>query len=346
MQQVAQKLHRARVAAIYLVHGTFVGHDALGLLNEFSRAFPRLGQRLQRKIQRGVDRATGDAGNFTAAYAHLLQSGLNLAEADRIRVRLFRWSGQNHHLGRADAAVRLLDELAGLGLGAEQRVLLWGHSHAGNVFALLSNLLGADAKTVEDVFSAAKVYYRWPLIGRIDLPVWQRVQRLLQQGWKPRPALDMVTFGTPIRYGWDGGGYDRLLHFVFHRQTSGVSEYQATFPPALKEILRDPQHDYVQQLGIAGTNIVPNLWCWRAWSADRRLHRLFQGPGLENAAARFRSGRVVSEEGTTLLVDYGSQRGAVTEHLAGHAVYTRTQWLLFHAETVAQQFYGAGAAPQ
>jgi hypothetical protein len=29
----------------------------------------------------------------------------------------------------------------------------------------------------------------------------------------------------------------------------------------------------------------------------------------------------------------------VAQHAAGHAVYTRPQWLLFHAEEVARRFY-------
>lgn len=339
MAQVEATLHEVRVAAVYLVHGTFVGNDALGLLNELARFSPEISRRWQNQVHRQVERVTGDSGNFTAGYAQLLQSSLNGSGGPDIPVRLFPWSSQNHHLGRADAAVRLLDELASLELDAGQRVLLWGHSHAGNVFALMSNLLGADARTLDAFFRASEIYYRWPLPPWIDLPVWDRVRRMLQRGWNPRPALDFVTFGTPVRYGWDSAGYDRLLHFIFHRPAPGLDEDRAPFPPPLQELFRDPQRDYVQQLGIAGTNLVPNLWCWRAWLADRRLHRLFQSGSVESPADRFRSGRIVPEEGTTLLVDYGPQPGPVTEHLAGHAVYTRTPWLLFHAETVASQFY-------
>ena len=31
-----------------------------------------------------------------------------------------------------------------------------------------------------------------------------------------------MTFGTPIRYGWDSGGYARLLHFIHHRPAPGL----------------------------------------------------------------------------------------------------------------------------
>ena len=49
---------------------------------------------------------------------------------------------------------------AGEGAAAEGRVLLWGHSHAGNVLALVSNLLRADAAGVDRFFAAAAPFYR------------------------------------------------------------------------------------------------------------------------------------------------------------------------------------------
>jgi hypothetical protein len=35
--------------------------------------------------------------------------------------------------------------------------------------------------------------------------------------------------------------------------------------------------------------------------------------------------------------------GTVADHHAGHALYTKKQWLLFHAEEVARRFYSAEA---
>ena len=71
-----------------------------------------------------------------------------------VPVRLFHWSSENHHLGRADAAVRLIDEIAALELPRRKRILVWGHSHAGNVFALMSNLLAGDSESIERFFTA------------------------------------------------------------------------------------------------------------------------------------------------------------------------------------------------
>jgi hypothetical protein len=85
---------------------------------------------------------------------------------------------------------------------------------------------------------------------------------------------------------------------------------------------------------------MPSVLAWRAWLADRRLGRLLQAdlePG--GKLKRFQSGTIIPDAGTTLLVDYGTPEGGFAQHLAGHAVYTRTEWLLFHAEEVVRRFY-------
>ena len=74
--------------------------------------------------------------------------------------------------------------------------------------------------------------------------------------------------------------------------------------------------------------------------ADHRLDRLLQGelPDV-GALERFEAGTIVPDAGTTLLVDYGLPDGSISQHHAGHAVYTHKKWLLFHAEEVARRFY-------
>jgi hypothetical protein len=342
MERIGDALRQAGVGVIYLVHGNLVGADAFGLLPELSRVFPSTSGAVRRVIRRIVDRLTGDLGNFTGNYAKLFEASINRSGERAIAVRRFHWSSENNHLGRADGAIRLIDELDCLELEAGSRVMLWGHSHAGNVFALMTNLLGGNREAVEGFFEAARVYYRWPLLGCVDIPVWWRVRQLLRNpdaSIRRRP-LDLVTFGTPIRYGWDSAGYARLLHFVYHRPVEGMPEYRAPFPPNLKRVLRGAEGDYVQQLGIAGTDIRPRRLAWRARLAEKRLERLLQSQMLQhNPWDRFKAGAIVPDEGTTLLVDYGPMAGGVARRHAGHAVYTRSQWLLFHAEEVVRQCY-------
>jgi len=344
MQRVGAVFRQASVQCVYLVHGTLVGPDALGMLSELGRVWPAAGKAARRAIKRIVDRVAGDVGNFTRDYARCLENSLHQEGERPIPVRLFHWSSENHHIGRSDGAVRLIDELASLDVPPGRRILLWGHSHAGNVFALMTNLLAGDRQAVDRFFGAAKIYYRWPVFGCVDIPVWKRVHELLTGPRSPLAGvgLDMVTFGTPIRYGWASGGYARLLHFIHHRPREGLPEYRAPFPPKFHDVIKAADGDYVQQLGIAGTNVMPSVFAWRAWMADHRLRLLLQDDLPEtNRRERFQAGAIVPDAGTALLVDYGPPDGSVARHLAGHAVYTRKKWLLFHAEEVARRFYEA-----
>ena len=343
MGDVGAALRAAGVAAVYLVHGGVAAHDTLGVLSELTRLFPAAARGLRRLARRIAQGVPGDWGNYTKSYARLFESAISPPGQKRIPVRLFSWSSENHHLGRADGAVRLIDELCSLDLEPGQRVLLWGHSHGGNVFALMTNLLAGDPATIDRFFEAAGIYYRWPILGWVDIPVWQRVHHRLRSGCRvlADAALDVVTFGTPIRYGWDSGGYSRLVHFVHHRPAQGLPAHQAPFPPRLARIRSAADGDYVQQLGIAGTNVGPSPLAWRARLADRRLDRLVQSGLSEGEVERFQAGAIVPEEGTTLLVDYGRQPGRIEEHHAGHAVYTRKEWLLFHAEEVTRWLYAS-----
>ncbi len=345
MQRVGEALHDAGVSAVYLVHGTFVGPDVLGILVELARVFPSASRAVRRVIKRIVERMVGEAGNYTRGYARCFEESIRREGGPPLPVRLFQWSSENHHIGRADGAVRLIDELTSRRPKSGRRVLLWGHSHAGNVFALTTNLLAGNRQAVDRFFEATGIYYRWPLVGCVDIPVWNRVHRLLCGEESPLTdvRLDMVTFGTPIRYGWDSNGYSRLLHFIHHRPGEGVPEYRAPFPPKLDDIITAADGDYVQQLGIAGTNVTPSRFAWRARMADERLNRLLQEKlPQSDRLDRFRAGAIVPDEGTALLVDYGAAEGNIAQHLAGHAVYTRKRWLLFHAEEVVRRLYRAG----
>jgi len=344
MLNVGRALREANIAVIYLVHGTFVGVDTLGVLAELARLFPKASKAVRRVIKHVVDQITGDVGNYTGGYAACFESAINPPGEPAIPVRRFHWSSENHHIGRADGTVRLVYELGTLRLRPGQRVLLWGHSHAGNVFALMTNLLSGNREAISRFFEAAEIYYQWPLVGCVDIPIWTRVRELLLTD---RPPLadappDIVTFGTPIRYGWESAGYNQLLHFVNHRPHEGVPEYRAPFPPELNDVMQAADGDYVQQLGIAGTNIMPSVFAWRSRMAENRLNRLLQ-PDLPEVdpLAHFQAGAIVPDEGTTLLVDYGPSEGSIARHYAGHAVYTNKSWLLFHAEEVVRRFYNS-----
>ncbi len=267
---------------------------------------------MRRMIKDLIDAAAADVGNYTGHFAELFEQAINQGLSEpRISVRRFNWSSENNHIGRADGAVRLIDELTNLQLPPGQRVLLWGHSHAGNVFALMTNLLGSDHAARQEFFEAAQVYYCWPLVGCVDIPIWRRVREMLLTGDNPlrETPLDIVTFGTPIRYGWDEAGFSRLMHFINHRPAEGRPPYLAPFPPVLERVLDAVDGDYVQQFGIAGTNFMPSLFSWRSWWADRSLNRLLQPTQQTyDPRERFGTGARVPDTGETLLGRLRSSR--------------------------------------
>lgn len=339
LARIHPTLQQARVRRIYLMHGTFAGDDPLGALQLLSRILPGLADRVRQLHKETVDRLAQDWGNYTPAFAG------ELAKRCQVPVGLLTWSSENTHLARADAAIRLIETLASETWEPGERVLLWGHSHAGNVFALLTNLLAADSASRARFFRACRTFYinAW---NRVDLAVWERVRLWLESKLRARPwpQLDLVTFGTPIRYGWDSGGYAKLLHVVHHRPRPGLPAYQTAPPRSVEDVLQAADGDYIQQLGIAGTNLTPHLLAWRSWLAEGRLGRLLQKtPGRLELLGRWQAGVRVPAEGQTLLVDYGPTTGSVRQHLAGHAVYTRGTWLPFHAAEIVQRLYGESA---
>ena len=382
MTAAGQAFSDAGVAAVYLIHGTFAGNDGLGLYTEIERVAPSFAQLLRRVTKRAFNAIVGETGNYTPAFARRMEQALSAGCEPAIPVRLFNWSSMNHHIGRADAAVRLLDELArvadenvnlpapspawgGLGRGVEAgtrsntppltpprqgegngraRIQLWAHSHGGNVLAILTNLLGGDDQTRQEFFDAARVFHQGDHAQHSGFAAWQRVEQLLKNPLHPirKLRLDIVTFGTPIRYGWDTAGYGKLLHIVNHRPCTKEAEYLAPYPPNFRRLLLGSEGDFIQQVGIAATNLPPLPIAWRTFLANSRLGRLLQlDLPREWLRARLKRGARVPDEGTTLLVEYADPDRSPHRHLFGHAPYTRSRWLALHCVLVAEHFYSA-----
>jgi hypothetical protein len=349
MRDVGERLKAAKIGALYLLHSSFAALDSVGILVSLARHYRAGSASVRRIAARLVDADARDAGSYTSEYGALLEAAIGEDGEDTVTstVKLASWSSENHHLGRADAAVRLIDEVAALELVPGQRVMLWGHGHAGNVFAIMSQLLSSEMAAVEQFFNAAAVYYRWPLTGLVDIAVWHRVRQLLRHDRERlagRP-IDWITFGTPVRYGWKLRDSDNLLHFIHHRPAAVGPAHLALFPSRPEDVLDASCGDYLQQVAIAGTDTPPLPLVWRSWLADRRLGRLLApDEALRDLAGRLETGMRVPDCGTSLLVDYGAPRGAAAEQLAGHAVYTRLEWLLFHAEQVVAHLFGGETA--
>ena len=315
----------AEVDSIWLVHGTFAGNDALGLFGQLEKLIPASGPVLKDFGKKMTDYLAGDSGNYTSEFVELIDVP--------IPVRRFVWSGENTHSGRSVAAVELLRELL-THIQQEKRVLLWGHSHAGNIAALITNLLAAE--------------------DRVRLQFLELVEQLLPTKRLPEKnsnslsskiekfgsdlTLDIVNFGTPIAYGWDAAGYRRLFHIVHHRPLADANDWQWPVVKAGKNFPNGLKGDWVQILGITGSNFLPFLLNPATRAAEQQLGE-FLAPGLGRSDywSSIKHGMRVAEKGETVLVDYDDTDSLAGE-TAGHSIYTKPQWLAFHLELLASLF--------
>jgi len=339
---VASDMKSAHVTELILIHGTFAGNDVIGLVREISRYKPQMARTLRNVGKNLFDQVAGDVGNYTDAFAEHLEVLVNESESNAIHINRFNWSGENHHLGRVGGAISLLHYLTSQSWSSDQRVLLWGHSHGGNVIAIASLLLGASSDAIERFFDATRMHYRNPITGRLDLPHWEEVKRNLLSKDLPYqlPALDVATFGTPPRYRWNTNVCTKLLHFVQHRPLDVQHPGRASIPNSVQDVIEARGGDYIQQIGIAGTDFPHQAFAWRSWSAERRLRDIFESTiRLRDLPNNLRSGYRVSLDGKTLLVDYPSTDEHWNQKLIGHGVYTRPEWLPFHLNEISDHFY-------
>lgn len=342
LKDTARVIQAANVTHVMLIHGTFAGDDVLGLMRELARVLPGPAASLQSLGKRLVDQVAGEIGNYSQAFAEQLAEVLNRGSERELEVSRFSWSGENHHLGRAGGALALLDQLLSTSWQPHQRLMIWAHSHGGNLLALLSNLIGCSNVAVEQFFAATQSHYLNPMLGRLDLPLWDRVKRELLKGNVQRrlPALDFITFGTPPRYRWNPDFCGKLVHFVQHRSLDSGCPVRALLPTSISQLAAATGGDYVQQLGIGGTDFLHSVLAWRSWNSERRLRRMLEAEVRRRDLPRnLQKGHRVSLDGKTLLVDYPDEPSKWNQVLLGHGIYTRPEWIPFHLRQIAQRVY-------
>ena len=330
MLAVGERFAAARVAAIVFVHGTFTGSDPLSAYGVVERALPaRIGPhvaRALRKKTRGyIERALGDLGNFGASYVRLFEEAVR-PPGERIPCTDFVWSSENHHVGRLEGAlglVRVLATHAELGAGAVgrgRRVLVLGHSHAGQLFALVTQLLARSIAT-EAILDVARA--RGLDVAALEADLSTLAGEPLERG-SPRVAVDFVTLGAPSRYAWATVANVRALHVI-------------AVPPGGA---RGPMDgDWIRRLAVEGSDFPPLR------GEDRRINATLAdslghaGFAPAKIASGLRTGSGLPTNGEVAFVEYG-ERGLLASGL-GHGTYTRLDAMLFHARLVAERLYPA-----
>jgi hypothetical protein len=322
MEELGSRMRSAGTRLILFVHGSFVGDDPLALARTLEGAvpvFPHLARALRGFTRAQVSRFLGDLSNFPQDYIDAL------AAATGIETVGFTWSGENHHVARVQEAVRLARSLAlhsATGLGS--RVLLVGHSHGGQLFALLSQLI-ARSRRYEELVGAAAAR------GENVAVLEDHLARIRCC------AFDVATFGTPPRYDFAPEANFRLLHLVNHRRMTAR-------PASLRGLLHTRHGDYVHHLGAPGSDWPAPLAKDRA--LNQRLDRVLGvGSDLRAWLRHVAEGPRLSPYGHTLLVDYGDEARFLPNFWAtgfGHAAYTRREAMLFHTRVIADHFYPLG----
>lgn len=357
------------ISHIELVHGTFAGTDPFGihalmrsLIADTSPALqialtPVIAK-LEEQTKKFTETVTADIANFNetfrARFQELAGNELTVSRPEPA------WSSENTHLARATLAARLLchlDDLQNQGLDPSfDRVMFWGHSHAGNGMALLTNLLANVPASIEAFFETAG-----NSLGEDGL----RAREILSQHDGPHPmaqALIIVTFGTPVRYGWDLNGCRQLLHITHHRPIDANQPAQ-TVPAVRSPNGDDPgfgaavgslqqtvfdamlaRHgDWVQTFAIAGTDLQPTVNREANQSLGEYLERNLPNTTPQSIKERlpivrecWKTATRLHADGLNVLIEYPPTKltrfGNAHQSVFGHGVYTRTEWLPAHVE--------------
>jgi len=380
MAALGKRLSHAGVRVIVLLHGSIMGTDVFGvqrldelgglkrgysrgvagldallaLMRESSNGFSPQPGWLKPPLanddatKRLLDEQIGDAGNFTNTYVELMKQSLNQGLDRPIHCVRDLWSCEHHHLGRAMAAISMLGRLRDWGethkLGQGDRILVQAHGQAGLVLALVSNLLcmaSTSSRTrLLDLLSAFASQ-----VNRLDIVLTiQRVAPLLSNGALLNGAtLDVVTFGTAVRYGWDLSGIGKLLHIVNHRnmRTDGKTWLsKMELPQITMEMPIAWGGDYIQELAVAGSDAVPTTEADKA--TNKAIWELVEPfDGFERWLECARRAVRIPSEGLGILADYKDSTGStnVRDHYYGHAAYTRLNAMLFNTTEIVRSLY-------
>jgi hypothetical protein len=380
MAQHGTSLSQAGVASVVFLHGALHGIDLFGMqrldeagglkrgysrgvsgvdallaaMREESNGIPLLPGGLKPPLSNDqatkslLDEQVGDAGNFTEAYVQSFKNAINKSLPQPISCHRLLWSCEHHHLGRALSAVSLLVELHNLckqqRLEKGHRILLQAHGQAGLVLAIVSNLLCPSPITGRPKLVSILSGYAEQTNQLAVVETVKRIESLLATTALLNGAtLDIVTFGTPVRYGWDTSGIGKLLHIVNHRnlRTDGKSWLaKMELPQITMEMPIAWGGDYVQELAVAGSDAVTTTESAKA--ANKMIWEMVEPyDGFERWLECARRAIRFPSEGGCLLVDYKDSTGSTNprDHYYGHAEYTRRHAMLFNMTQIVRTFY-------
>lgn len=361
MQELGKKMHEKGVREVIFVHGTAVGNDPLDIFND-PTFFGSLSQTavdrinalfgkpmidnlidaIKEKTKESINNTLKDVGNYSPSYVKKFSEKLGNGICEDNKSSLPDWGSGNSHIARLEGAVTLAATIAQSidkkSIQPDKRILLIGHSHAGQLFALLTIFLegGSVANELLEFVKKHK-------IGRFEQI--NKHLETIKTVW-----LDFVTFGTPVRYKYAKYNKFRLLPVINHRSNSRLD---------LMAILNVEDGDYVQQWGTEGTNL-PKLNP-DAKALEDELSKILNNAGfdlsvaLKKAARSARNQPVGRDEvqylnnsavAKNVLIDYEDARSAdnhdsfyCVKKVFGHGIYTTEEQMLRNTQIIVDHLY-------
>jgi hypothetical protein len=211
----------------------------------------------------------------------------------------------------------------------QEKMLLIGHSHAGQLFALLTQMAHSQKRVLELLAPLEEGGMPQGLTLKECL---NRVVNIIEQLQKKQ--IIFVTLGTPSRYQWMPNKNWQLLHLINHRGHDAKA-------PNLIGLPWTKGGDYVQQLGVHGSDFPETL------KVDSRANLQFDlllGAGRDWRTWQKQLDRRerLHNWGNHLLIDYHDQGKFPNFYrtILGHGQYTKGKFMLFNLTQMVNHLTG------
>ena len=332
MMEYGKQMNRKGVSHIFFVHGTWVGNSPFGVIARLPGIPITIKKKLEKIVKKQISVASGDLGNYSESYVELFKKSI---DNDISCPPPFQWGSGDYHSARVRGAIRLINELAkNIKKPSEnKRILLIGHSHAGQLFALLTTFLEGEEMSLLETDKKMSMIEKLVDVVGLDEEIYKNISQLKEDIKKiDKIYLDIVTFGTPPRYHWgktktknEGENY-RLLNVINHRHE----------PVSILGLLNTKDGDYVQQWGVGGTdtNLVDR-------EKNREIKKIIGREQYYISVEAVLKGdkRHKPNYGKTLLIDNGDEGKNLIETMLGHGIYTCKEKMLFNTKLIVKEFY-------
>ena len=317
-----------------------------GIVRDDEKLTPPLGS--DQETLEEVDRIADDVGNFSSESVAAFQRAVDEHGGGHIHIDRYMWTSVNHHLGRVKAALNLIEFLAAwtknISLAPDERVLLQAYGHAGQLLSLISNLINPEESLNRQIlFQVLANHHERTRDPEVTSDRLENVYHMVTEpSFLGGTTLDIVTYGTPIRGGWDTTGIGHLLHFVNHRPLRGDGKpwlAKMELPQIAWEIPMISGGDYVQQLSVAGSDCA--LDSTQDELVNQELREILEPyDGFERWLECVRRGTRCQNDGKCLLVDYQvNAEGSPRSHLFGHGCYSQKRSMLFNTSQIVEHLY-------